>query len=123
VTCRLPVDDIRDDGIFVVARMGGELCGTAGMESFGAIALLRSVAVHPAWRGKGIASALCDELMRQARSTGVQQLFLLTTDAERFFRTLGFEALARDALPPEVRSTAQFRELCPQTAIAMTRAL
>ena len=121
--CGLPTDDIRDDAFFVAARSDDALCGTAGIESFGATALLRSVAVHPAWRRKGIARALCDEIMRQARSTGVRRLFLLTTDAERFFRALGFEAVARDALPAEVRATAQFRELCPHTAIAMTRTL
>lgn len=121
--CRLPTDDIRDDASFVAAYANDGLCGTAGMESFGDIGLLRSVAVRPAWRGQGIARALCDEMMRRVREAGVLRLFLLTTDAEMFFRTIGFDAIAREALPPEVRATAQFRELCPQTAVAMARSL
>jgi len=119
--CRLPTDDIGHDGLFVVARSGEELCGTAGMESFGAIGLLRSVAVHPPWRRQGIARALCDEVMRDARRAGVGRLFLLTTDAQTFFRGLGFAEVKRDLLPPAIRETAQFRELCPQTATAMSR--
>ena len=119
--CRLPTDDIRDDAIFIAATSGSELCGTAGLEPFAAVALVRSVAVHPAWRGRGIAHALCDDIVRRARAMGVRRLFLLTTDAQAFFRRIGFAAVERDSLPPEIRATAQFRELCPASATAMAR--
>ena len=121
--CRLPTDDIRHDAAFVVARAGTELCGTAGIEAFGAVALLRSVAVHPAWRGRGIAHALCQQIMRRASALQVRHVFLLTTDAQDFFGRLGFTRVERASLPAEVRATAQFRELCPQTATAMARDL
>lgn len=121
--CRLPTDDIRHGATFVVARAGAELCGTAGIDAFGATALLRSVAVQPAWRGRGIAHALCDEVLRRAKATQVRRVFLLTTDAQIFFQGLGFAVVERDALPAEIRATAQFRELCPQTAAAMAREL
>lgn len=119
--CRLPTDDIRRDAVFVVARAGSELCGTAGIETFGASALLRSVAVQPAWRGRGIARALCEEVLRRASAMQVGRVFLLTIDAQHFFGGLGFAVIERDSLPAEIRATAQFRELCPQTAIAMAR--
>jgi len=121
--CHLPTEDIRPDALFVVARAGPELCGTAGLEVFGASALLRSVAVQPAWRGRGIARALCHEAMRRARAAQVRRVFLLTTDAQRFFLGLGFTVIERGLLPAEIRATAQFRELCPQTAVAMARDL
>jgi amino-acid N-acetyltransferase len=120
-TCGLPHHDIRDDSVFVVAHSGAEFCGTAGMEPFGAVALLRSVAVHPAWRRKGIAQALCNEVIHRARAMGVRRLFLLTTDAQAFFRRAGFATTERDSLPAEIRATAQFRELCPASASAMAR--
>ena len=119
--CRLPTDDIRHDASFVVARAGAELCGTAGIEAFGTAALLRSVAVQPAWRGRGIALALCEEVLRRAKAEQVRRVFLLTTDAQRFFHGLGFAVVPRDSLPAAIQATAQFRELCPQTAVAMAR--
>jgi amino-acid N-acetyltransferase len=70
--CGLPTDDIRHDGVLVVARAGAELCGTAGMHAFGAAALVRSVAVHPAWRGRGIARALREEVLRRASAMRVR---------------------------------------------------
>jgi amino-acid N-acetyltransferase len=121
--CGLPVEDIGEDSTFVAAREGMNVRGVAGIQRLGAAALLRSVAVDPAWRGKGIAQALCDAAMRRANEHGVRRLFLLTTDAQRFFTKLGFVAVDREALPPEVRETAQFRDLCPQSAIAMERDL
>lgn len=121
--CGLPTADIRHDAIFVVARAGGELCGTAGIEAFGAVALLRSVAVAPAWRRRGVAHALCEEVLRRASAMQVRRVFLLTSDAQNFFRSLGFATIERDALPAEIRATSQFRELCPQTAAAMARDL
>ena len=123
VACGLPTEDIRDEGAFVVARAGTQLCGTAGMELLGAVALLRSVAVHPRWRRKGIARALCDEAIRRAGTMGARRAFLLTTDAQAFFRQLGFAPIERASLPAEIRGTAQFRELCPASATAMARDL
>jgi amino-acid N-acetyltransferase len=119
--CRLPTDDIRDDATFILAYANETLCGTVGMESFGDIGLLRSVAVRPAWRRQGIARAMCDEIIRRAPAAGVRRVCLLTTDAQAFFRGLGFAEVPRDALAAAIRQTAQFRELCPQTATAMAR--
>lgn len=121
--CRLPTEDVDEHVRFLVAREGGQLIGVAGIEQFGTAALLRSVAVHAQWRRKGIAHALCDAVMRDARQRGVQRLFLLTTDAERYFARLGFSAIERSAIPADVQATAQFREICPQSAVAMMRVL
>jgi amino-acid N-acetyltransferase len=121
--CRLPTQDIREDATFFAARERAQLCGVAGLEIFGDSALLRSVAVQPAWRRRGLARALCETIMDEARARGVRQLYLLTIDADRVFARLGFAPIERGALPDALRATAQFRELCPQTAIAMARAL
>ena len=121
--CRLPTQDIGDDATFFVAREREQLCGVAGMELYGDSALVRSVAVPPDWRRRGVARALCETLIREARGRGVRQLYLLTTDADRFFARIGFSATERAAVPDDVRATAQFRDLCPQSAIAMMRKL
>jgi amino-acid N-acetyltransferase len=119
----LPTNDIRDDDTFFVARAGSVICGVAGLEALGHVGLLRSVAVDPAWQRRGVAQALVAAIADRARAHGMRQLFLLTTDADRYFSRLGFATVDREALPAEVRDTAQFRETCPQTAIAMSRNL
>jgi amino-acid N-acetyltransferase len=122
--CGLPHDDFQDDAVtFLVAREGKDLAGVAGLESLGTLGLLRSVAVSPARRDKGVARALCNAVLDHARGTGVQRVFLLTAGAERYFDRLGFAVTGRDALPAEIRATSEFRVACPQTAIAMQRDL
>ena len=121
--CGLPTNDLRTDSTFVVARTGTVICGVAGLEGLGQVGLLRSVAVDPARRRQGIAQRLVAAIADRARAQGISQLFLLTTDAQRYFTRLGFAAVDRQALPAELQATTQFRETCPQTAIAMARDL
>ena len=61
--------------------------------------------------------------MHRASARQVRRLFLLTTDAQQFFLGLGFATVERDSLPAEIRATAQFRDLCLQTALPMARDL
>jgi amino-acid N-acetyltransferase len=106
---------------FLVARSGGELVGTIGLERAGDVGLLRSLSVTPEARGKGVARALCDALLLQVRSTGVKRVYLLTTGAQGFFRKLGFVDVARGSAPEAIQRTAQFGALCPASAALMTR--
>ena len=76
------------NGDFIVAEREGELIGVAGLEVYGASALLRSVAVEDGWRGSGVGKALIDRALDQARQAGIEDVFLLTTTAERYFPRL-----------------------------------
>lgn len=117
----LPVEDIGEVSSFLVARSGEILVGTIGLERAGDTGLLRSLAVRSDARGKGVAHALCDALLLRARSTGAKSVYLLTTDAQGFFRKLGFVEVARGSAPEAIRGTAQFGTLCPASAALMTR--
>jgi N-acetylglutamate synthase-like GNAT family acetyltransferase len=122
--CALPHDDFRDDAVaFLVARDAGRIQGVAGIEALGEVALLRSVAVPPENRRRGLARSLCDAALAHARSIGVQHVYLLTTAAEPYFRRLGFVTIDRDSLPAQIRSTSEFLIACPQSATAMEKAL
>jgi amino-acid N-acetyltransferase len=110
-------------GVFVVAEINGEIVGTAGVEQYGAIALLRSVATSSQIRGQGVALRLCAESIHTAREHGVRELYLLTTTAPKFFEKLGFGRLARGAAPDAIRQTCEFRELCPESAVLMRKEL
>lgn len=106
---------------FVVAESAGELVAVAGLEVCGPDALLRSVAVRPTWRGRGVGERLVRHLTAGADARGLRALYLLTTTAETWFPRLGFARVARDVVPHAVRATAEFRGACPASAAAMVR--
>jgi amino-acid N-acetyltransferase len=105
------------------ASRPGELASIGALEVRGRDALLRSVAVHPAWRERRLGQALVRHLMDEARGRGIRALYLLTTTAEHFFPKLGFERLDRDAVPDEIAATHEFRSMCPASAVAMVGVL
>jgi len=120
--CDLPVEGLADARL-VVARLDGELAGCAGLEVWGAHGLLRSVAVTPAHRGKGLGEALVADRLAWARGEGLESVSLLTTGASLFFGRLGFTPVARDQLPPVLAGSTQLRSGCCATATAMTVSL
>ncbi|HET7833744.1 MAG TPA: arsenic resistance N-acetyltransferase ArsN2 [Gallionella sp.] len=121
---QLPVGGINENsGNFSVAAENGTLVGVAGFEGCGNIGLLRSVAVLPGYRNRGIATELCRRVMAQARQSGISALYLLTTTAQGYFAKLDFAAINRTETPEAIRKTQQFRELCPDSAIIMYRSI
>lgn len=121
-TSSLPLDGVADAlPTFVVAEADGRLVGVAGLEVCSDNALLRSVAVDPAWRSHGVGRALVTRVISDAEARGIRGLYLLTTTADRYFPSFGFHAIARDAVPDTVRATAEFQGACPASAIVMCR--
>ncbi len=124
--CDLPTEDVTAALLshFLVARTPERLIGCVGLEPTGGrAALLRSLAVAPHHRGLGVAARLCDEIEEQARADNVSELYLLTTTASDYFATRGYCRVDGGALPESVRATAEFRQLCPATAVAMKKDL
>ena len=81
--------------------------------------LLRSVAVVPNYRGHYIGQTLVDGLLQAAEHNGLTALYLLTTTADEYFERIGFERIARDNVPDEVKQTGQFSTICPDSAVVM----
>lgn len=120
----LPLAGVREAiGTFTVAEQRGELVGVAGLEVCREHGLLRSVAVTPAWRNRGLAGALVRRVLADAEGRGMRGVYLLTTTAADYFPRLGFSVVTRDAVPADVRETEEFQEACPASAIVMVRAL
>lgn len=89
----------------------------AGLECYSTCALLRSVVVLPSWRRQGLARRLVTaQLSRLAPGTPV---YLLTTSAQQYFASLGFQTIPHDQVCPEVKSSAEFQGACPASATAM----
>lgn len=123
----LPLDGVHEAlPCFVVAEDAGEIIGVAGIEACGTSgehALLRSVAVAPEWRKRGLGRTLVTRTIAEAEARGVKALYLLTTTAESYFPTFGFTTTTRDAVPEDVKATAEFQGACPASATVMVRAL
>jgi amino-acid N-acetyltransferase len=104
---------------FLVVEDVGHFIAAAGLERYGTAALLRSVAVRPEHRSRGVARTLVGQLLSHARSSGVREVYLLTTSAQPYFRRLGFQVVPREAIDPAVAMSAEFGESCCATAVAM----
>jgi amino-acid N-acetyltransferase len=106
---------------FFGAWVDSSLEGVVGLELFGPVALLRSLAVAASRRGSGLGTELLARAERYASENGVGSIFLLTTTAERYFRKHGYAPLAREAAPEAIQKTAQFTEICPATSVFMVK--
>jgi glycerol 3-phosphatase-2 len=89
----------------------------------GAPVVLRSVAVDPFLRGKGIGALLVSRVVREARRLGGGAIYVFTETASGFFERLGFVAVRRDMLPRAVRASSQALEECAESAVPMVLAL
>jgi amino-acid N-acetyltransferase len=121
---QLPLDGVRDAlECFVLAEHDAQLVGVAGIERCGSgeHALLRSVAVDPAWRSRGLGRELVTRAIALAEERGAMAVYLLTTTADEYFPSFGFRKIDRSAVPADVQSTAEFRGACPTSATVMSR--
>lgn len=89
----LPTEGIVDHiGHFWVARdIDNRMVGCAGLEVYGRLGLLRSVAVSPDTQHAGLGSKLTSAILDEAAEAGIEEVVLLTTTARDFFaRRFGF---------------------------------
>lgn len=108
---------------FLIAEHDSAIVGSAGMEIYGASALLRSVAVRSSHRGQGLARQLVEDLLDRARRKGLHRIYLLTETAAPYFQQLGFALLPREHVDRAVQASKEFQDLCAETAIAMAQSL
>lgn len=117
VAIREHIDD------FLVARAGERVVGCVGLEMGGETALLRSLAVRPEARGRGVGSRLAGGILEHARGRGAREAVLLTTTVQEMAARAGFVPVARDEVPVALRESWEFRSDCCGTALCMKRAL
>jgi amino-acid N-acetyltransferase len=77
--------------------------------------------VEPGLRSAGIGRAVVAAAEEMARAQGLQSVVLLTETARDFFARLGYEPVVRESVAEDLRRTAQFRSLCPQSAHCMSK--
>ena len=104
----------------LVARKGKEIVGCSALELYQEFALLRSVAVKPPFRKRGLALNLTREALDLAKRYQVTNVYLLTETASTFFSKVGFIRVPRSDVPENIQRSTEFTTLCPDTATVMT---
>lgn len=121
----LPIDDLAEPGrwLYGYSTLGGERMGYGGFERYGDDVLIRSIAVLPEQRHRGVGGGILALLMRRAFDQGARRAWLLTTSAAGFFEQAGFKSVAREQAPEAIMGTQQARTLCPASAVLLSRSI
>ena len=116
----LPLEGVDDHWkTFVVARDGETLVGCGGSEAYSNAALIRSIAVDPTHRNRGIARMIVRQLLDRLSALGVREFYLLTTTAQDYFKKRGFRKCDRDEVNPQLLASREFQDACPKSATVM----
>ena len=87
---------------FHVAEDDGRIVGCVAVDVFWAdLAEVKSLAVDPAARGRGVGAELLAAAIADARRLGLNRLFALTYETD-FFARAGFRTIDRGTLPEKV---------------------
>ena len=122
--CQLPKEELAPHlSTALIARRGNEIVGSSVLELYQQHALLRSVAVEPSFRKKGLGVMLTREALNLAREFEVMNVYLLTDTASSFFSKLGFIPISRSDVPGAVKQSVEFTTVCPESATVMTISL
>ena len=108
---------------FCLIRAKGSLMGCLALESYGGdLAEIRSLAVNPEIRGRGIGKKLVDFGLEEARRHGIARVFAVTQSPEFFLRQ-GFHLVRRQSLAEKIdrdcRGCAK-RRSCKLAAVIAT---
>ena len=123
---KLPAQDLTLEKLkhFLVAKgKEGSVIGAIGVELYQDVGLLRSLVVHPSYRGKGLGKRLTREVESFAQQKSIKTLFLLTTTATEFFPKLGYQVIQRDRAPASIAKTSEFKNICPVSAVCLFKNL
>jgi amino-acid N-acetyltransferase len=103
---------------FLVAREDGRVVACAALEEYEGVGLLRSVAVDPSHRDRGLARSLVTTLIERAHSRGLAAVYLLTDTAADYFARHGFRTITRAQVRHAVLASEQFRgENCASSTV------
>jgi N-acetylglutamate synthase-like GNAT family acetyltransferase len=117
---QLPTEDIDfKKSTFWIIRDGKQIIACVGLEQYKPFGLVRSLGVNKEYRNLGLAIQLHNEVLQYARSWGMHSLYLLTTTADKFFEKQGWIFYARTAVPEVLKQTAEFTNICPNSAVCM----
>ena len=117
----LPEDGVAEYfGSFLIAREGSRVIGCIGIERYGAVGLLRSLAVMPDRQRDGLGKVLTARLLEAARSARIREVILLTTTAKDFFaHHFGFIPIERKQFDTAFSSSPEWHLPRCSSAVCM----
>jgi amino-acid N-acetyltransferase len=87
---------------FTIIEDDGQFAGTGALHIiWDDLAEVRAMAIKPAYQGKGIGKQLIEELLIEAQSLEIHQVFALTYQVE-FFKKCGFKEISKEEMPHKV---------------------
>ncbi len=118
--CRLSTEDVAEIiDSFHVAHCDGRVIGCAAAERHGDSIVIRSVAVEPTSRDRGVATRLVNALLMRARGTEVRHAVLLSASAPAYFARWGFSLIPADKAPTDARASSEFQGATLTSALCM----
>jgi len=106
-------------GRTMVAEADRKPIATASWEQIEGLGLLRSVAVGPESRRAGAGTVIVAATLKRMIEDKINEVYLVTEHAEKFFASCGFKTIDRDQLPDVIAKHPQAARECPATAPAM----
>lgn len=98
--CALPIDGVREHiERYIVVRDNAGLLGCAGIEQYGAVGLLRALAVAQRARSAGLGELLISAIVADVRQRGVESIVLQTASASAYFSRFGFAPIGMSEVP------------------------
>ena len=79
--------------------------------------------VDDAYRNQNIAGTLVSMLEEAAKSSGIETMYLLTETADQYFSRKGYNTVSRDEVPAEIKTSSEFSQVCPASAVVMKKQL
>ena len=94
-------DNVRD---YVVIESNGDILGCGALHvMWSDLAEIRALALRDEYVGKGLGRSLVDNLLEEAKSLGIEKVFVLTYKAD-FFKHFGFSVIDKSELPHKIWS-------------------
>jgi amino-acid N-acetyltransferase len=119
-----PIDGLRDHlATALVAREDGGVIGSAALECYCTVALLRSIAVVVAQRGQGLGERLTRSALDLAQAQGITEFYPASGNGAGLLPRFGFHAIPRQAVAPAAWRSVAWTSACPVKAQAMMTTL
>lgn len=99
------------------------LIAAIGIEYYYPTALLRSLVVDENERENGLGIELIKFIEDKCRRDNIEEIYLLTTTAEKYFLKYGYVKIERSEAPENIKKTSQFSDLCPSSSAFMRKIL